>query len=98
MSSERRISRQFTISLPPEMAKRVEGLADREHRTISELFREAFRVYSEKRLRKILSDAQAIAAANAPSIRSEEDVERLVKETRKQMLSERGKTAVQATK
>lgn len=91
MSREQRTTRQFTISLPPEMAKQVEGLASREHRTISELFREAFRTYRADRLRMVLADTHAIAAANAPVIRSEDDVERLVKTTGKQMQSRREK-------
>ena len=77
-----RTSRQFTISLPPEMAEQVELLAKREQRNISELFREAFRVYRTNRLRGFMAKAQGIAAAHAPEIETEEHVERLVKEVR----------------
>ena len=35
----------FTISLPPDLAAEVDQVAEREHRTRSELFREAFRQY-----------------------------------------------------
>ncbi|MES2188721.1 MAG: ribbon-helix-helix domain-containing protein [Pseudomonadota bacterium] len=35
----------FTISLPPEMNQQVEAAMQKEHRTKSELVREALRVY-----------------------------------------------------
>lgn len=35
----------FTISLPPEMAKEIEEIRQKEHRTRSELLREALRRY-----------------------------------------------------
>ncbi len=40
-----RTTRQFTISLPPDLAEQVSATAKAESRTISELFREAYRVY-----------------------------------------------------
>ena len=43
-----RTSRTKSISLPPEQLRRVERLAKRENRTISELVREALRHYEQK--------------------------------------------------
>jgi len=43
-----RISRTKSISLPPEQLRRVERLAKRENRTISELVREALRHYEQR--------------------------------------------------
>ena len=40
-----RTRKTFTISLPPEMAEQVEKTMKAEHRTRSELFREALRIY-----------------------------------------------------
>jgi predicted transcriptional regulator len=40
-----RITATFTISLPPEMAKEIELACRNEHRTRSELVREALRSY-----------------------------------------------------
>ena len=40
--------RTVTISLPPELAKRVDAVADQEGRSRSELFREALRQYLER--------------------------------------------------
>ena len=45
-----RTTRQFTISLPPDMAEQVVAAAKAESRTISELFREAFRTYRAQRI------------------------------------------------
>lgn len=44
-----RISRTFTVSFPPELASEVETMAKEEKRNLSELFREAFRVYQQER-------------------------------------------------
>ena len=41
-----RVTVTFTISLPPEMAESLEEVMKREHRTRSELVREALRRYA----------------------------------------------------
>jgi predicted transcriptional regulator len=43
-----RVSKTLSISLPPAQLKRVERLAKRENRTLSELVREALRQYEQK--------------------------------------------------
>jgi hypothetical protein len=43
-----RTAKTLSISLPPEQFKAAERLARRENRTISELFREAFRRYEQQ--------------------------------------------------
>ena len=45
-----RESTTFTVSLPPAMAKEIERAMKAEHRTRSELVREALRVYLSARL------------------------------------------------
>jgi metal-responsive CopG/Arc/MetJ family transcriptional regulator len=74
--------RTFTISFPPELAAMVEEMARREHRTTSELFREAFRVYRAERLRKALDEFNEIGRQSNHNGYKPEDVERLVKEYR----------------
>lgn len=44
-----RTTETMTISLPPEMAKQMERVQKKEHRTRSELLREAWRAYFESR-------------------------------------------------
>ena len=45
----RRKSRTITFSLPPEMFDRVQRVKDEEGRDMSELVREALRLYMEER-------------------------------------------------
>ena len=45
----RRISRTITFSLPPEMAEQVQRVKEEEGRDMSELVREALRLYIEER-------------------------------------------------
>jgi metal-responsive CopG/Arc/MetJ family transcriptional regulator len=45
-----RITKTFTISLSPEMAQEVEQVRHEEHRTRSELVREALRHYFRARI------------------------------------------------
>ncbi len=45
----RRISRTITFSLPPEMYEEVQRVKDEEGRDMSELVRQALRLYMEER-------------------------------------------------
>ena len=77
-----RTTRQFTISLPPEMAEQVMAAAKAESRTISELFREAFRAYRAQRVRTLLEMSQAEGQRQKHQGHKPEDVERLIHEIR----------------
>lgn len=44
-----RTAKVISLSLPPDMEKEVQQVAKEEHRTISELLREAFRQYLANR-------------------------------------------------
>ena len=46
---QRRISRTITFSLPPEMFEQVQRVKEEEGRDMSELVREALRLYMEER-------------------------------------------------
>jgi predicted transcriptional regulator len=52
----------MTISLPPEMAKQMEEVRKKEHRTRSELLREAWRVYFESRYPRFIPTRAELAA------------------------------------
>ena len=84
-----RKSKVYTISLPPDMAKQAEAIAKRESRTMSDLFREAFRAYQQERTRRWLQDVGEYAASRNPKGYTEGDVPRLVKEGRAEMEAER---------
>lgn len=83
MAAKRR-SKVFTISMPPEMATAAELLAKFENRTMSELMREAFREYHRQRIGTVLDEIGRQAERRNSLGYSEEDVERLVKESRSQ--------------
>ena len=76
-----RTSRVYTISLPPELAQKAEALAKRDSRSMSELFREAFRTYYAQQARITLLEIGDYAATRNPGY-SESDIPRLIKETR----------------
>jgi metal-responsive CopG/Arc/MetJ family transcriptional regulator len=82
MATRTRTTRTFTISLPPQLAEQVERVAAAEHRTISELIRQAFRTYQVERARAALEQLQALANREGVPDYSEEDIERLVHEVR----------------
>jgi predicted DNA-binding protein len=84
-----RTSRVYTISLPPELAKQAEALAKRDSRTMSELFREAFRTYSAQQARKTLEEIGEYAASRNPRGYAEQDVPRLLAEVRGQSVPAR---------
>lgn len=77
-----RTSRVYTISLPPELAQKAEALAKRDSRTMSELFREAFRSYYAQQARRTLEEIGEYAASRNPGY-NEADVPRLIKEVRR---------------
>jgi predicted DNA-binding protein len=81
MAAPRR-SKVYTISLPPELAQRAEALARRDSRTMSELFREAFRSYDAQQARRTLDEIGEYAASRNPSGYIEADVPRLIPEVR----------------
>jgi hypothetical protein len=92
-ASRARSSRVFTISFPEELAKQVVAVADEESRNISELFREAFRTYRLERIHRKLDRARAEAAKRGPAQYTEDDVEALVDEIRRENFAQRKLTA-----
>ncbi len=78
-----RTTKVISISLPADMLDAAEELAKEEHRTMSELVREALRVY--QRERHAWQEIFAYGEANAKrlGIRREEDVVRIIREHRR---------------
>jgi CopG family transcriptional regulator/antitoxin EndoAI len=81
-TATQRKSRVYTISLPPDLAQKAEALAQRDSRTMSELFREAFRAYSAQQARMTLDELGEYAAGLNPRGYTEADVPRLIEEVR----------------
>lgn len=78
-----RTAKTVSITLPPELLLKAQELATREHRTMSELFREALRRYmtSDREWESLL--ARTRATGKSLGIASEGDVERLSDEFRR---------------
>lgn len=76
-----RTAKVVSISLPPEMEEEVQQLAQEEHRTVSELFREAMRQYAT---RKLLQSArkQGRAGMKKKGLKPS-DLTRMIKEDRR---------------
>lgn len=72
-----RTTKTWTVSLPPELVREAERRAREEHRTKSELVRQALRMYLEEQRWRKLQQKTALQA-QALGIRTEEDVDRLV--------------------
>jgi hypothetical protein len=77
-----RTTKQFTISLPPDMAEQVMAAAKAESRTISELFREAFRTYRAQSIHTLLESSQEEGRRSKHQGYAPDDVERLIREIR----------------
>lgn len=82
-----RTSKTLSITLPPEMLARAEELARQEHRTMSELVREALRHYERSRAWEELG-AYGRERAEAMGV-TEADVLPAVKEVRQRRLRAR---------
>ena len=77
-----RTTKTLSITLPPEMLSRAERIARKEHRTMSELIREALRHY-ERRSWWDEMNAHGRKSAEAAGIATENDVMKAVHEVRK---------------
>ena len=74
----------MTISLPPEIAKDYERLAQQQAKNKSQLFRDMFLLYKEQTLEKEFFELQRYGTrlAREKGVLTEEDVERIVFEGR----------------
>ena len=93
-----RNTKVVSISLPAEMLEAAENMARQENRTMSELVREALRVY--QRERQAWQGIFAYGRANAKrlGIKDEQDVVRLVRESRQQRRNAPGRNRKTGTK
>jgi len=80
----KRNTRVLTVSVPPETADDFDRIAEAEGRNRSELFREMLRVYRTFEETRTFESLQRYGAAQAArrGIRTEKDVERLIREAR----------------
>lgn len=72
-----RNTKVYSITMPPEMAKQAERLARKEHRTMSELMREALRRYEQPSVILNLREYIRQIAPTPPALRAmQEDARR----------------------
>lgn len=78
-----RTAKTVSITLPPDLLVKAQAVALREHRTMSELFREALRRYmsGDEEWDALLKRTRA--KGKAMGLKSEADVERLSDEYRR---------------
>ena len=77
-----RTTKTISVTLPPEMLARAELIARKEHRTMSELIREALRHY-ERRAWWDEVNTYGRRTAERAGITSEEDVVNAVRQVRR---------------
>ncbi len=80
-----RTSKVLAVSVPPETADEFDRLAEREGRNRSELFREMLRVYRIYLETSTFESLQRYGAAQARrrGIRTEADVKRIIRDSRR---------------
>ena len=81
-------SRNISISLPEEMIQQANQLAASEQRTLSELFREAFRSYRAQQLKKRSEEAGQHALAIPQPGSKIQELSRIAKEIRAELHTE----------
>ena len=74
----------MTVSLPPDLARKFDKLAKIEEKNKSQLFRDMFRAYEQRRLEREFFELQRYGARKArkKGILTEKDVEAIVFENR----------------
>ncbi len=82
-------TKEYTITLPAGLARSAEALARQECRTVSEVFQEAVRAYSQQHSEAILAEITSQVSKYNPTGYTEEDVPRLIKEVRAEMDAEK---------
>lgn len=78
-----RTTKTLSVTLPPEMLARAEQLAKKEHRTMSELVREALRQYERKSWWDEMNQ-YGRKTAEAAGVKSDRDVVEAIHSSRQQ--------------
>lgn len=91
-----RTTKVVSISLPVEMLAAAQKIAKEEQRTMSELMREALRVYQRERLEWADIYAYGEAKGRQLGIRDEQNVVRIVRSERQKRTKKAAQSAVSA--
>lgn len=88
-----RTSKTVSISLPPTQLREAERMAKKQNRTMSELFREAFRTYQEQevtkqyqlqKLKSLFEQTQSEAERNGTASITDEEINTEIKAYRQE--------------
>src|SRR5258708_4310061 len=88
-----RTSKTVSISLPPSQLKEAERMAKRQNRTMSELFRDAFRTYQEQegarqyqlqKLKSLFEETRTEAERNGTASITDEEIDAEIKAYRQE--------------
>jgi Arc/MetJ-type ribon-helix-helix transcriptional regulator len=82
-----RTTKVVSITLPPPLYKQAQALAKAENRTMSELFREALRLYQREQF-YARTRTRMEKAGERLGIRGEEDIVELVRQVRREIAQE----------
>ena len=90
-----RTTKVYSITMPPDLARKAERLAKKESRTMSELMREALRRYDQAQVSipPVMSEVLALLRAEARvkglSRMSKRDIDKVIAETRNEVRTEK---------
>ena len=90
-----RTTKVYSITMPPDLARKAERLAKKESRTMSELMREALRRYDQAQvsippaMSEVLALLRAEARVKGLSRMSKRDIDKVIAETRSEMRTEK---------
>src|SRR5512141_3247205 len=93
-----RTTKVYSITMPPDLARKAERLAKKESRTMSELMREALRRYDQAQvsappaMAEVLAVLRAGARIKGLSRMSKREIDKVISDTRSEMRTERRPT------
>ena len=90
-----RTTKVYSITMPPDLARKAERLAKKESRTMSELMREALRRYDQAQasvspaMSEVLTLLRAEARAKGLGRMTKRGIDKVIADTRSEMRTER---------
>jgi|ERR1019366_837414 predicted transcriptional regulator len=90
-----RTTKVYSITMPPDLARKAERLAKKESRTMSELMREALRRYDQAQvsipaaMAEVLTLLRAEARVKGLGRMSKREINKVISDTRSEMRTER---------
>jgi len=99
-----RTTKVYSITMPPDLARKAERLAKKESRTMSELMREALRRYDQAQIAippamtEVLALLRAEARVKGLSRMNKREIDKAISQTRSEMRAEKRPSNAPASK